>query len=349
MTSLARRRRRWPRIWTAVVLVAVIGVSGGAAVYFATQQPASKTEARAVTIDGEPDPKANSTLTYERLDGPARTVVRNGAGDAVATLTDGSRTTVLAGPSRIFTEPKHTAAVINSTSWVRLLPQEWQAGAENAPWFRPWLDKALADRTPDVLAIALDYIQDAAPAQDGKGVRYKGDAGFGPVATSGAGRLERSDFYDYLGIAWKFPDVGRVTPEKPRYGAVDCSGYLRLVYGYRMGYPLRGSNTGGAGIPRRAYAIAEYGPGTQLIANRNQRAAEYDVLQPGDLVFFEAEDGENQLDHSGIYLGVDEDGHHRFVSSRERANGPTFGDLGGTALLDDGGFYSKGFRAARRL
>ena len=42
-------------------------------------------------------------------------------------------------------------------------------------------------------------------------------------------------------------------------------------------------------------------------------------------------------------------GHHRFLSSRGKADGPTLGDLGGTSLLDDGGHYSRGFRTARRL
>jgi cell wall-associated NlpC family hydrolase len=348
--SLATRRRgRWPRIWTALLLTAVVGGSGGAAVYFARQPAADRAQARAVTIDGATDPGAANTLSYERLADPARTVVRNGTGDIVATLTDGARTSVLTGAPRTFAEPAHTTAVINSTVWVRLLPQPWTPGAENAAWFRPWLDKALVDRAPDVLAVAMDYVHGAAPARDAKGVRYKGDASFGPVAASGAGRLERSDFYDYLGVAWTFPDSGAVTAEQPRYGAVDCSGFVRLVYGYRLGYPLRGSNTAGPGLPRRAYAIAGFGPGVALIRNQQTRAARYDLLLPGDLVFFEAEDGEEQIDHTGIYLGTDTDGHHRFVSSRERANGPTFGDLGGTSLLDDGGFYSMGLRAARRI
>jgi hypothetical protein len=48
-------------------------------------------------------------------------------------------------------------------------------------------------------------------------------------------------------------------------------------------------------------------------------------------------------------LGRDNTGHHRFISSRHKANGPTLGDLGGTSLLDDDGFYSRGFRSAKRL
>jgi cell wall-associated NlpC family hydrolase len=86
-----------------------------------------------------------------------------------------------------------------------------------------------------------------------------------------------------------------------------------------------------------------------LIPNTGKRVTDYDALQPGDLVFFEVEGSVDELDHAGIYLGIDSDGRHRFMSSRERANGPTFGDLGGTSLLDDNGMYSKAWRAARRL
>jgi hypothetical protein len=45
-------------------------------------------------------------LHFDRLGGPARTVVRDGSGAMVATLTDGARTAVLTGPGRTFTEPR---------------------------------------------------------------------------------------------------------------------------------------------------------------------------------------------------------------------------------------------------
>ncbi|MBY8852659.1 C40 family peptidase, partial [Saccharothrix sp. MB29] len=83
--------------------------------------------------------------------------------------------------------------------------------------------------------------------------------------------------------------------------------------------------------------------------NERRRATDYSRLQPGDLVFFEVEDDPDTLDHVGIYLGLDDGGHHRFISSRERINGPTLGDVGGTSLLDDGGFYSTSWRSVRRL
>jgi cell wall-associated NlpC family hydrolase len=288
-------------------------------------------------------------LRFERVTSPARTVVVDRKGAVAAVFTDGARTVNLTGPTRTIREPKATEATVTTTSWVRLAPQPWSAGAERAAWFEPWFTKARADTSPDVLAVATEYVIDAADARDADGVRFRGDASFGPVAGTGAGRLERSDFYDYLGLPWDFPDSGQEAADPERYGAVDCSGFVRLVYGYRLGLPLRGSNDPGPGLPRRAYAIAEHGPGVLLVPNEGGRATSYDSLQPGDLVFFEVEDGPDQLDHVGIYLGVDNSNHHRFISSRERIDGPTMGDVGGTSLLDDGGHYSTAWRAARRL
>jgi cell wall-associated NlpC family hydrolase len=311
---------------------------------------AAKGDPRPVgpVASGEPT-VASSSLIFERLTAPPRTVLRDGSGAVVATFTDGARTVVINGPKRTFREPQATQATVNTSAWVRLAPQPWQAGDERAAWFDPWFREASRDTSPDVLEIATQYMIGAPAQKDEKGVRFRGDAAFGPVKPTGVGRQEQSDFYDYLGMDWSFPDGVQESRDQSRYGAVDCSGFLRLVFGYRMGMPLLGTNTPGPGLPRRAYAIAESGPGVLLVPNKLTRATNYGVLQPGDLVFFEVEDGPDQLDHGGIYLGQDDRGHHRFISSRERIDGPTMGDVGGTSLLDDGGHYSNAWRAARRL
>ena len=60
-----------------------------------------------------------------------------------------------------------------------------------------------------------------------------------------------SDFYDYLGIPWTFPDTVTRRPEKDRARSVDSSGYVRLVYGYRSGIPLNSrDNAEGSGLQR---------------------------------------------------------------------------------------------------
>jgi cell wall-associated NlpC family hydrolase len=73
-------------------------------------------------------------------------------------------------------------------------------------------------------------------------------------------------------------------------------------------------------------------------------------LSPGDLVFFDAATNDGtQIDHVGMYLGTDEGGNYRFVSSRKSINGPTMGDYSGKSILNGSGLYATSFRAARRL
>jgi cell wall-associated NlpC family hydrolase len=334
------------------VVLAVIGLSGFGVVQFARQQASGDATntppATAVALQDGGD-AAKAATSFDRLANPGRTVVRDQTGAVLATFTDGARTVALTGPKRTFAEPKFTDKTITTTTWVRLAPEPWAPGAEKAAWFTQWFDAARQDKGPDVFAVAMQYADGAPDVKNSDGLTISGDAIFGPVEPAGYARLEQSDFLDYLGISYTFPDAGRKNAKPDHWGALDCSGFVRTVYGYRLGYPLLGTNNAGPGLPRRAWAIAENGPGVALIPNKQVRATAYDALQPGDLLFFEVEGTADELDHVGIYLGIDSSGHHRFMSSRERANGPTFGDLGGTSLIDDGGMYSKGWRAARRI
>lgn len=295
--------------------------------------------------------------TFERLSAPSRTVVRDSDGDTIATFTDGTRTAVLTGPSRHFDEPRTTDATLTTNAWVRVLPHEWQPGMEKSAWFKSWFTTAQGDTSPDVFAVAFQYSSAGAPDKhNGSGVRYAGTAHFGPRNQGVSNPLdfayhdEQSDFYDYLGIPWTFPDGTRVQPEKARYGDVDCSGFQRLVWGYRMGIALDNTNAKGTGLPRRAFAIAAHGPGRLVIPDTGKQPTDLGVLQPGDLVFFAIiKDQPDLIDHCGMYMGLDDQGRHRFYSSRSAANGPTMGDMSGRSLLDGTDFYARGFRAARRL
>ena len=335
-----------PSGFVAIALAALLGLGACAT------EPTALHVSDSVdnTLDGaaEGASEASATeLVYERLSDPPRTVVKDGSGQVVATFTDGARTVVVTGPERTFEEPTATEATGTTTNWVRLAPREWSKGAEREDWFEPWFDAARRSKAKDVLGIAFEYVEGA---PDGKkdGLRIKGDASFGPPNKTGSSRLEANDFYDYLGVDWKFPDVGLERAEARRYGSLDCSGYWRMVLGYRMGLKLRGSNDAGPGLPRRAYAIADHGPGVVVVPDKGRTATDYDALQIGDLVFFETENG-GVLDHMGMYLGIDSFGRHRFLSSRAGANGPTMGDIMGTSVLDDDGFYSRGWYTARRL
>lgn len=332
-------RRRW--IGAGIAVLCAIG--GGAAVVY-------ELRARSVLPSGQPGaavadeaaaaPPPVAELGFKRVSAPARTLVVDRAGSTVAVFTDKARTVRLTGPRRTFAEEKYTDAKVTTDAWIRLAPRAWQAGAEDADWVRPWLEKALADRSPDALAIAMEYV-----------VGAPRDASFGPLSdTDPDGRAERSDFYDYLGKSWEFPDGKKEKPDPDHIRSLDCSGFLRMVYGYRMGYPLRGTNTAGVGLPRRAYAMAQLGPGAQLMPNRGTQAREYDRLNPGDLLFFNGGPVLNtHIEHSGMYLGVDSQGRHRFISSRSKADGPTLGDLGGASLLDGSGHWAVRFRTARRI
>jgi cell wall-associated NlpC family hydrolase len=344
---LDRKEAGKDRPW--VVGMAVLGCLVAAVAFVAVTMRAQSESAPSDKVPVTPA-LVTGPLTFQRRTRPARTVVLDGRGSEVATLTDSARTVRLRGPARTFADPDFTKRRVITDAWVRLLPEPWTADAVAEPWFESWLTTALADTSPDMFAIAMEYLRGAEEKTDADGVRFAGDASFGPLSfTDPDGREERSDFFDYLGVRWTFPDAAHVPPQRDRYGAVDCSGFVRLVYGYRMGYPLTLGNEPGRALPRRAYAMAAVGPGELIIPNEGKPSQQLDRLQPGDLVFFDTEGSSKRTDHSGIYMGLDDAGHHRFMSSRSKADGPTFGDVGGDALLDGGGYWSSRFRAARRI
>jgi cell wall-associated NlpC family hydrolase len=337
-------------------VLALAGVAGVLGVELNKKNHTSAAPA-ATTPSASPSaaPAKAASYQYSRRSEPDRTVVTDANGGQVAVFTDGARTALLTGPSRTWTEPRTTTAVIQSTSWVRLMPTAWSEGRETSAWFRSWFPQTLGSSAPDVLGMAMQYEDKAPDLHNAQGVRYAGDAAFGPVVPGQSEMSfhyhdEKSDFYDYLGIPWTFQDGVTLKPDKGRYGDVDCSGYMRLVWGYRNGYPMHTTDVAGIGLPRRAFAIAQFAPGVLLIPDTKSRPTNISLLQPGDLVFFAINIGKPiEIDHCGMYLGPDTEGHPRFLSSRSQANGPTFGDMAGDGVLDGNGFYAAGLRVARRL
>jgi cell wall-associated NlpC family hydrolase len=282
----------------------------------------------------------SSAFVYERLADPARTMVTDPTGTWLATFTDGASTVTLAGPAREFSEPSAPDPVV-STTWVRLLSSPFDGAVDEA-----WLTAELADATPDVLAVAMEYIEGAPPVYDRTGLKIAGDADFGPIGPYGT-RQVGADFNDDLGVAWTYPTTVD-QPEPDEINSLDCSGFVRMVFGYRGGLPLTLSPDG-HGIPRRSFEILDSGPGLVTIPDTGAQVLDLDRLAPGDLVFFDAStDDGTQIDHVGIYLGQDLGGHDRFISSRKTPNGPTLGDTGAKSILDGDGFYATAFRAARR-
>lgn len=298
-------------------------------------------------------------FTRRTLENPTRIEVSDD-GQPVAVFTPGCYTVTLAGPSRTFSETfvrdgqTRTVSVTHGT-WVRAAP-----GPVDAVIDERWLSLALAANeaeTPDALALAMEYVKDAPAVFEGD-LQFAGDASYGPLLPDGT-RDEGSDFNDYLGLPWLYPTEPRDRPEATQKRCLDCSGFMRMVWGYRLalpgsGYPgalpLSVRPRGGSTLPRRAFEMAADAPGLVLVPDQGVQVTDFGALDVGDLVFFDVETNDGtQLDHVGMYLGIDADGHRRFISSRKTADGPTLGDVGGRSVLDGHGTFAEAFRAVRRL
>jgi hypothetical protein len=301
--------------------------------------------------------------TFETRQNPTRIEVSE-AGEWVATFTPGCYTVTLAGPERTFDETfrrggETQRVEVKHATWVRPAP-----GPVDGHVDERWLGSALAANragTPDALAIAMQYVKGAPVLREGD-LQIAGDASYGPLDAQGR-RQEGSDFNDYLGLRWLYPrtyaDPPADPPEATQERCLDCSGYMRMVWGYRHQLPsavypdtipLSIVPQRGSTLPRRAFEMYAEGPGLVLVPDAGTQVTDFGALDVGDLVFFDgdADDGP-QLDHVGMYLGLDRDGARRFLSSRKTPNGPTLGDVGGTSVLDGTGHYAKAFRAVRRL
>lgn len=288
-------------------------------------------------------------------------------GQPVAWFTTGAYTVHMTGPSRTFTWGSPAAVTVSSTSWVRTMAQPF-TGSMSKSSLTSWLNAARAVNcaaptgTPDVIAIAFEYTEGTPD-----------DAGYDFGA----------DFNDYLGVSW-LPLDGTLRLADPlEEGKLDCSGFMRLVWGHRTNfvYNLTSSkiplsfNAYSNALPRESEDIYENGPGKLIVPFRvapsgadatsggAPTASELAALQVGDLVFFDGDcdysvaspscgTGASAITHVGMYVGTDEGGRYRFISSRSSSDGPTIGNTSGWSVFDmnpTSTFYPKRFRAARRL
>ncbi len=289
-----------------------------------------------------PDTVPSFAYTYQEFQNPTRTNVYED-GQWVATFTDDSYTVIYRRSfDRTFIEDGDT--VITDIR-VRLYtePYDGQIG----PAERAWLDSARVSTRPDIIRDAVQYLSGVSDIYDGS-LRIAGDAAYG----DGIG----ADFNDFLGISWTY---GSTTdnPESSQYGQMDCSGFVRMLYGYRgtpLTIPLTLTGTSGDAIPRSSYNQYLYGPGVILIENTESEVdpGDLDVLQPGDILFFDSSSRETpgNINHVGIYMGEDTNGHMRFISSLPSSDGPAFGRSSGSDfILDGSGFWAGALRAARRF
>ncbi|MFI8190753.1 NlpC/P60 family protein [Streptomyces sp. NPDC085946] len=356
---MAGKKKSRP-VLSGLVVLGLVATSGYLTVELRKDQQPGVTEVRNVGVlqgSGKAS-QDRGQETWSRLENPARSVLRGANGKIEAVFTDGARTATLTGPARTFQEPSATRSKVSTTDWVRLMPEPWSEGAEKEKWFKEWYAEYADSKEDDIFAFASQYLAGAPEKKDEQGVVYAGDANFGPLNTGGAEggdlRLEQSDFYDYLGIAYPFRDGVVGQPEAVRARSIDCSGYMRMVLGYRARYPLMSSDASGDGLPRTANGMARSKAGVDILpltgVAAEDRPSAIDQLQPGDLVFFKLDQRTGQrLDHVGMVLGYDTEGHLVFISSREEINGPTIGDIGGVSRLDGNGYYAKTLRSAKRL
>ncbi|WP_033329149.1 C40 family peptidase [Streptomyces yerevanensis] len=359
---MAGKKKSRPVVSGLVVLV-LVAASGYLTVELRKEEEQGVTQITNVGVldgsgrsAGPSDDKGEGEQAWSRLQNPARSVLRGSDGQVSAVFTDGARTATLTGPARTFAEPSSTNSEISTTDWVRLMPEPWTKGAEKQKWFKDWYAEYKDSKEDDLFAFATQYQAGAQQKKDADGIVYAGDANFGPLNTAGGAdlRLEQSDFYDYLGIPYPFRDGATGTPEAARARSIDCSGYMRMVFGYRARYPLMSSDDSGDGLPRTANGMARSKEGVDVLPltgiAAKDRPSNIDQLQPGDLVFFKLDTRTGQrLDHVGMVLGYDTEGHLIFISSREEINGPTIGDVGGASRLDGNGYYAKTLRSAKRL
>ncbi|MGW8631066.1 NlpC/P60 family protein [Streptomyces sp. NPDC055793] len=245
--------------------------------------------------------------------------------------------------------------VVTHSSWVRLLPEPFDGvwTPELEAVVRGWYGST----APDVLAYAAMFLAGASPVVAGagpaEGRQVMGEAGYGYLDPRGH-RYEGADFHEYMHSGWTFPDGTYTGPSAKQAGNLDCSGYTRMVYGHHLGVPLAaGQDTSGTRLPRKSRDMADHAPGVRVARTDGAKPPAAEQLQPGDLVLFNADSGDDTetatADHVGIYLGEDGAGGRRFLSSRKTANGPTMSDLGGASLLDGTGTYARTLHTVHRV
>jgi hypothetical protein len=246
-----------------------------------------------------------------------------------------------------------TPPVITHDKWIRCLPTPyttWDTATQDQ--IRKWV----SDFTPDALAYASMFMTGAPNVRSAaqSNAIVMGQTNYGPL-DSGGFPIEGGDFHEYMGLNWTFPNGETATVADSSWiGKMDCSGYVRMVYGYHMKLPMvrnQASDFNGLNIPRQTKDIGPSGPGV-IVAQSPDSAPPITNMQIGDIVLFDADTSDvvaGQIDHDGIYMGLDQGGHPRFANSRKTPNGPTFGDLGGSSALDGTGLYATSLRIIRRF
>lgn len=315
----------------AAVLAIVIGATYFVQLQFIGGKPASNTPAK---LNGKDSSVIEPTIN--------QTVINDDDGAWLATFTKNARTVLMRGPTRTFSEPSGTIVTVTTDKWVRLYPKVYDGNVDRA-----WLDKMVEENkkqsSPDIIATAMQYIAGAKTEKNDKGQVIAGDAGYGPTLPNGD-RESGADFNDYIGIPYDYR--GTVDQPEARFaGYLDNTGFLRMVWGYRAGLPISEAGDKTA-IPRSAAQMLVNASGVLITSSPKQQITDFSRLQVGDIVL-NGDDG--RISEAGIYLGPDSESNHRFISSRQAPNGPTFGDIGGKPILNGNGSFARSFHGIHRF
>ncbi|MFI1979913.1 NlpC/P60 family protein [Streptomyces wedmorensis] len=248
-----------------------------------------------------------------------------------------------------------TLPTVTHTDWVRVLDEPFDGTW--TPTLEAQIRSWAGSTAPDVLAYAAMFLPNAPAVTAGAGAaagkQVLGQAGYGYLDPQG-NRYEGADFHEYMNCGWTFPDGTYTGPSSKQVGNLDCSGYTRMVFGYHHRVPLAaGADTSKTRLPRKSRDMVDYAPGTRIDQTTGSTPPAASLLQPGDLVLFNADSGDDNLtvtvDHVGIYLGKDTNGKRRFLSSRKTGNGPTMSDLSGSSTLDGTGTYATKLHTVHRI
>ncbi|UQI46000.1 C40 family peptidase [Streptomyces sp. HU2014] len=253
-----------------------------------------------------------------------------------------------------------TPPSVTHRDWVRLLDApfdgEWTPAVEAT--VRGWA----GSMAPDVFSYAAMFLPGAPRVRGGDarvaGADVLGEAGYGKPDSQGLLPVG-ADFHDYMERPWTFPDATK-RPEEGQRGHLDCSGYVRMVYGFHMGVGMvAGKDPAKKALPRKSGAMVDFAPGVRVAqrAEGGGSAPDLGQLQPGDLLLFDVNDREGDpvdpdayaVDHVAVYLGPDQAGQRRFLSSRKSADGPTMADVSGASTLESPGIYADSLHTVHRV
>jgi hypothetical protein len=168
-----------------------------------------------------------------------------------------------------------TPPSVTHRTWVRALPTPFTGTWTDtlAAQIRTWA----ASAQPDALAYAAMFTAGAPTVNSAAlGGPVYGQALYGPTAADGT-RVEFSDWNDFAGVGWTYPDGEvRTFPHGDviSSGGLDCSGYVRIIYGRGLGVPMVFDlNFDGINLPRRTRDMGPSGPGVVVGQGHRHRPA----------------------------------------------------------------------------